>query len=230
MSREKEFQGIIRYEFKDESLLRHALTHSSYANEHRLPPLSDNERLEFLGDAVLEIVASEFLFSNYPNKHEGEMTKLRAAMVCEPTLAFCAGAIRLGEFIYLSRGEEKTGGRERKSVVSDAMEAVIGAIYLDGGMEEAKAFIERYILTDIEEKLMFHDSKTRLQEVCQSRYKEIVRYNLVDSIGPDHARTFVVEAVMGDKVLGQGKGNNKKAAEQEAAYQALIRLGIKKAN
>ncbi len=221
---EQQFEEIIGYKFKDISLLKRALTHSSYANENRLKPLSDNERTEFLGDAVLEIVVSEFLFLNYPDKREGEMTRLRASIVCEPTLAYCASQIRLGEFIFLSRGEEKTGGRQRKSVVSDAMEAVIGAIYLDGGMEPASAYIHKFILTDIEHKLMFSDSKTLLQEMVQARYKTIIHYELLETTGPDHARTFTVAAMLDDKPLSKGVGSNKKSAEQEAAYKALLKL------
>ena len=146
----KEFQKMIGYEFKKEQLLRQALTHSSYANEKHMKKLSDNERLEFLGDAVLEIVSSEFLYHNYEKLPEGELTKLRASIVCEPTLALCTEELRLGDYLYLGRGEDLTGGRKRKSILSDALEAVIGAIYLDGGFANAKEFILKYILTDIE--------------------------------------------------------------------------------
>ena len=142
----KEFQEVIGYEFKNESLLRQALTHSSYANEKHMKKLSDNERLEFLGDAVLEAVSSEFLFLNYKDLPEGDLTRLRASMVCEPTLAYCTKEIDLGSYVYLGKGEDMTGGRTRKSVLSDAMEAVIGAIFLDGGMEAAKTFILRYMV------------------------------------------------------------------------------------
>ena len=145
----QEFQTAIGYEFKNESLLRQALTHSSYANEKHMKKLSDNERLEFLGDAVLETVSSEFLFLNYQDLPEGDLTRLRASMVCEPTLAYCTKEIDLGDYIYLGKGEDMTGGRERKSVLSDAMEAVIGAIFLDGGFDAAKSFILKYIMTDM---------------------------------------------------------------------------------
>ncbi len=224
---ERELEAIIGYQFKDISLLRTALTHSSYANETRMRPLSDYERIEFLGDAVLEVVTSEFLFLNYPNKREGEMTKMRSSIVCEPTLAYCAKQLRLGEFIYLSHGELKTGGRQRASIVADVMEAVIGAIYLDGGLEPAKAHIHKFILTDIEHKLMFHDSKTRLQEEAQHRYKKMVHYELLEAVGPDHDRIFTVVAKLDDTILGKGKGHNKKAAEQQAAYNALLKLSGK---
>ena len=143
----QEFQTAIGYEFKNESLLRQALTHSSYANEKHMKKLSDNERLEFLGDAVLETVSSEFLFLNYQDLPEGDLTRLRASMVCEPTLAYCTKEIDLGDYIYLGKGEDMTGGRERKSVLSDAMEAVIGAIFLDGGFDAAKSFILKYIIS-----------------------------------------------------------------------------------
>ena len=159
----KECQTVIGYQFKDENLLRQALTHSSFANEKYLKKHSDNERLEFLGDAVLEVSSSEFLFFHYPDLSEGDLTKLRASLVCEPTLAACASQLHLGEFIHLGKGEEQTGGRARKSILSDALEALIGAIYLDGGFSEAKRFVQEFILTDIEHKKLFYDSKTLLQ-------------------------------------------------------------------
>ena len=209
---------------KTESLLLRAFTHSSYANEKHLKRFSDNERLEFLGDAVLELVSSEFLYLNYKDMPEGDLTKLRASLVCEPTLALCTRELQLSGYLRLGKGEETTGGRNRKSILSDALEAVIGALYLDGGMEAAKPFILSYILTDIEHKQLFHDSKTILQEVVQADYKEPLHYELVAQEGPDHARQFTVEVRMGDKTLGSGCGNTKKAAEQEAAYHALVYL------
>ena len=151
----KELEGKIGYTFKDKTLFKQALTHSSYANEHRHEGLKDNERLEFLGDAVLEIISSEYLFYNYPDMAEGEMTKLRASIVCEPTLALCTHEISLGSYLFLGKGEERTGGRNRDSIVSDAMESVIGAIYLDGGFASAKEFIHKFILKDIEHKKLF---------------------------------------------------------------------------
>ena len=185
---------------------------------------SDNERLEFLGDAVLEVVSSEFLFLNYPEDSEGDLTKFRASLVCEPTLAHCAKEIRLGEFLYLGKGEDINGGRKRKSILSDALEAVIGAIYLDGGFASAKEFILKYILTDIEHKQLFYDSKTILQEVIQSSSEEVLSYKLIGEEGPDHDKRFIVEAWLGERVIGCGTGHTKKAAEQEAAYQALLVL------
>ena len=219
----KLFQEKIGYTFSNEALLRQALTHSSYANEKRMKKLSDNERLEFLGDAVLEIVSSEFLFHNYPNKPEGALTKLRASIVCEPTLALCTEEIELGNYIFLGKGEEQTGGRKRKSILSDALEAVIGAIYLDGGFANAKEFINKFILTDIEHKHLFYDSKTILQEVVQGMHKNL-KYVLIDESGPDHNKSFSVDVLIGDDVISRGTGHTKKAAEQEGAYKALIKL------
>ncbi len=223
MKKEKTFQNIIGYAFQNEGLLTQALTHSSYANEkHRKD--GDNERLEFLGDAVLEVVTSEFLFLNYPDLSEGDLTKLRASLVCEPTLAGCTSQLRLGEFIHLGRGEELTGGRSRKSILSDALEAVIGAIYLDGGFTNAKEFIHRFILTDIEHKKLFYDSKTILQEYVQGNCEELLNYRLLEETGPDHEKSFTVEARIGEKSISTGSGHTKKAAEQEAAYHALLLL------
>lgn len=223
MSRLSEFQQIVGYQFQAEGLLRQALTHSSYANEKHMKKLSDNERLEFLGDAVLEIVSSEFLYQNYPNKPEGELTKLRASIVCEATLAGCAQEIKLGDFLYLGKGEEHTGGRKRKSILSDALEAVIGAIYLDGGFASAKEFVKKYILTDIEHKQLFYDSKTILQEIVQGEHGQL-SYILTDESGPDHDKSFSVEVRIGNQHISNGTGHTKKAAEQEAAYRALLLL------
>jgi len=224
MKQLEEFQKIIEYEFHTPGLLRQALTHSSYANEKHFKKFSDNERLEFLGDAVLEVVSSEFLYLNYPDLSEGDMTKLRASLVCEPTLAACTKEMHLENFILLGKGEELTGGRNRKSILSDALEAVIGAIYLDGGFTNAKEFILKYILTDIENKKLFYDSKTILQELVQAEYEETLNYRLLEERGPDHQKSFTVEARIGQKAVGRGTGHTKKAAEQEAAYQALLKL------
>ena len=220
----KELEEKISYHFQDKHLLAQALTHSSYANEHRLDHNHCNERLEFLGDAVLEIVTSDFLYHKYTEKPEGDLTKIRASIVCEPTLAYCAEAINLGSYLFLGKGEDATGGRNRNSVVSDAMEAVIGAIYLDGGFASAKEFILRFILTDIEHKQLFYDSKTILQEIVQASHKEELGYRLVKEEGPDHNKHFVAEAYVGDRVIGQGEGRTKKGAEQEAAYRGILKL------
>ena len=217
------FQEKIGYSFQDERLLRQALTHSSYANEKHMKKLSDNERLEFLGDAVLEIVSSDFLYANYPDLPEGDLTRLRASIVCEPTLAMCTEVLGLGDYLLLGKGEDQTGGRKRKSILSDALEAVIGAIYLDGGFANAKEFVQKYILTDIEHKKLFYDSKTILQEVVQGEH-ETLSYVLVEESGPDHDKSFSVNVCVGDRVIGSGVGHTKKAAEQEAAYRALLVL------
>ncbi len=217
------FQEKIGYEFDNRNLLLQALTHSSYANEKHMRKLSDNERLEFLGDAVLEIISSDYLFDNYPELPEGELTKLRASIVCEPTLALCASEMSLGDFLLLGKGEDQTGGRKRKSILSDALEAVIGAIYLDGGFTSAKEFVLKYILTDIEHKQLFYDSKTILQEVVQGEHEQLT-YTLTAESGPDHNKSFTVDVCVGDKILGTGTGHTKKAAEQEAAYQALLMI------
>ena len=221
----------IGYRFQNIALLKQAVTHSSYTNEQKINKLKDYERLEFLGDAVLELVSSEFLFHEHEKVQEGELTKMRASMVCEPSLAFCARDLELGEFLMLGKGEENTGGRKRDSITSDAMEAVIGAIYLDGGMEQAKKFIYRFILSDLEDKQLFYDSKTNLQELIQGKLKKEFHYVLLEEFGPEHDKTFTVEVVMEEEILGTGKGRTKKNAEQQAAYEALLLLrerGIRK--
>ncbi|HIZ08628.1 MAG TPA: ribonuclease III [Candidatus Eubacterium avistercoris] len=220
----KEFQKKTGYTFRQEGLLRQALTHSSYANEKHLKKLSDNERLEFLGDAVLEIITSEYLYHAHRDLPEGELTKMRASIVCEQTLAFCTRKLDLGKYLFLGKGENQTGGRQRKSILSDAFEAVIGAIYLDGGFANAKEFIHRYVLDDLEHMQLFYDSKTILQEIVQAEYNGELEYCMVAQEGPDHDKRFIMEAKIGDKTLGRGEGHTKKAAEQEAAYQAILKL------
>ena len=170
----KELEKKISYSFSDEGLLKHAMTHSSYVNEKRLKKTDCNERLEFLGDAVLELVSSEYLFFENPKMPEGELTKLRASMVCEKALAFCARDLDLGDFLLLGKGEDATGGRKRDSITSDALEALIGAIYLDGGFANAKEFILNHVLNDLEGKRLFYDSKTILQELVQGDRKSVV--------------------------------------------------------
>ncbi len=214
----------IGYHFNDMSLLRQALTHSSYTNEQKINKAKHYERLEFLGDAVLELVSSEFLYHENPDMPEGNLSKMRASMVCEPSLAFCAGDLELGQYMRLGKGEESTGGRKRDSITSDAMEAVIGAIYLDGGMEPAKAFIHRFILSDLADKVLFYDSKSNLQEVIQGVLKKDFHYELLEENGPEHDKNFVVDVVMEQERLGRGSGRTKKAAEQQAAYRALLLL------
>ena len=221
----EELEEIIGYHFKNKHYLTQALTHSSYANEKKLGKLGCNERLEFLGDAVLELISSDYLYARFTQVPEGELTKKRASLVCEPSLAYCAREFGLPQFLLLGKGEDMTGGRNRDSIVSDATEALLGAIYLDGGFASAKEFIHKFILKDIEHKKLFYDSKTILQEIVQSDYKgKEIEYVLTGEIGPDHDKKFVVSLVVGDKTLGEGTGRTKKAAEQEAAYRAIIKL------
>lgn len=217
------FQKRIGYEFKDISILKNALTHSSYANEKMTGKFKDNERLEFLGDAVLEVTSSDNIYRNNPKMNEGRMTRLRASIVCEPTLAMCAREIKLDEYIMLGKGEEMTGGRSRDSIVSDAFEAVIGAIYLDGGFANAKEFVNQFVLNDIENKQLFFDSKTILQEVVQAKGLE-AQYELLEETGPEHDKTFHVHAFIKGEFDVKGQGHTKKAAEQKAAYNALLYL------
>ena len=224
MRKIRELEEKIGYCFQDQELLKHALCHSSYVNEKHMKKHECNERLEFLGDAVLEVVSSEFLFFEHQTMPEGELTKKRASMVCEPALAFCARDIDLGEYLLLGKGEEATGGRKRDSVTSDAMEALIGAIYLDGGFASAKEFIHRFILNDLENKKLFFDSKTILQEIVQGSSDEHVSYELIREEGPDHNKTFCTAVRIGGRTYGEGEGRTKKASEQQAAYQAILRL------
>lgn len=218
------FQKIIQYQFNNIGLLKNALTHSSYANEKKTGNYKDNERLEFLGDAVLELTSSEFIYTGNPDMNEGKMTRLRASIVCEPTLAMCARQIHLQEYIMLGKGEDLTGGRTRDSIISDALEALIGAIYLDGGFANAKEFIHRFILKDLENKKLFFDSKTILQEIVQANFKEVISYHLIGEEGPDHNKTFRVAVHIGEEEYGVGEGRTKKAAEQEAAYISILKL------
>lgn len=224
-------QAKIGYKFHNEALLKQAMTHKSYANEMQINKVNSYERLEFLGDAVLELITSEFLFRGYTEVQEGELTKMRASMVCEQSLAFCARDLNIGDFVLLGKGEECTGGRSRDSITSDAMEAIIGAIYLDGGMEEAKKFVDKFVLTDLENKQLFLDSKTTLQELVQGKIKKDFEYRLVDESGPEHDKIFTIHVYLDHEFLGEGKGRTKKYAEQQAAYKALLILkerGVRK--
>jgi len=214
----------IGYCYKKKELLQQALTHSSFANEQKINKSKDYERLEFLGDAVLELVSSEFLFYNNPDLSEGKLTRMRASMVCEPSLAFCARDLELYEYIRLGKGEEMTGGRHRDSIISDVMEAVIGSLYLDGGFETAQDFIHRFILSDLENKILFYDAKTVLQEMVQETPQGSLNYRLVKEEGPDHDKIFGVEAYINGKPVSQGQGRTKKAAEQQAAYEAILMI------
>ncbi len=217
----EELEQKIGYSFQDKRLLKQALTHSSFANEQKINKYDDYERLEFLGDAVLELVSSEFLFRENAKMTEGQLTRMRASMVCEQALAYCAKEFGLEDYILLGKGEEMTGGRTKDSIISDVMEAIIGALYVDNGMEEAKAYIHRFILSDLEHKQLFYDAKTILQERVQQKNQGTLHYELIREEGPDHDKMFVIEAKIDDKTIGAGQGRTKKAAEQQAAYEAL---------
>lgn len=217
-----ELEGKIQYHFKKIELLEEATTHSSYSNERKINKTGNYERLEFLGDAVLELTTSEFLFAKKPQMPEGKMTKTRASIVCEQSLAYCARELGLGEYIRFGKGEESTGGRNRDSIIADVVEAVIGAIYVDCGFEEAKRFIYQFVLSDLEDKQLFYDAKTILQEHVQQRGLGALEYELIGESGPEHDKCFVVEARLEGKKIGEGSGKTKKAAQQQAAYQALL--------
>lgn len=220
----KELQKIIGYDFRDTALLIRALSHSSYANETKTGIHEDYERTEFLGDAVLELSVSEFLYNEKRDMNEGEMTKLRASLVCEPTLAYCArDGFDLGRFILLGKGEDASGGRDRDSIVSDVFEAIVGAIYLDGGLESARAFIKRFVLTDYEKRIEFVDSKTILQEYAQE-HSYSLEYELVEELGPSHDRDYVMRATLDGRISAKATAKSKKAAQQGAAYEILKTL------
>ena len=220
----KKLERSIDYKFHDFNLLKKSMIHSSYANEMHLAKYECNERLEFLGDAVLELISSEFLFFDESKMQEGDLTKWRASIVCEPSLAFCARQIHLGDYLLLGKGEEVTGGRKRDSITSDALEALIGAIYIDGGFASAKEFITRFVLNDLDNRKLFYDSKTILQEIVQANFKEVITYRLVGEEGPDHNKSFHSAVYIGEQEFGRGVGRTKKAAEQEAAYHSILKL------
>lgn len=221
----KEFENRIGYSFKNEKLLRTAVTHSSYANEKQTGEC--NERLEFLGDSVLGVVSADYFYRNLSHLPEGEMTKRRAACVCERSLFEFAKEIELGKYILLGKGEEHTGGRTRPSILADAFEAVIAAIYLDGGLEEARSFILPFLKKAAKKEPTFNDYKTALQEIIQKNPDEHLSYVLVGESGPDHNKRFEVEVLLNSNVIGTGIGISKKGAEQEAAKSALELMGIK---
>lgn len=223
----KDFENRIEYKFKNPKLLEEALTHSSYANEHREKRIKCNERLEFLGDAVLSVVVADYIFENYPDLPEGELTKLRSALVCEKALYMFGKQIKLGEYLLLSRGEKNGGGAERPSIVSDAFEAVIAAIYLDGGLDSARKHILRFVIPEVKNMRTkpFKDYKTTLQEIVQKNPGEILEYNMVSESGPDHDKHFVFEVYLNSNVIGKGGGRSKKEAEQNAAREALELMG-----
>ena len=221
----QQLQDTIGYKFHNPVFLEVALTHSSYANEVK-HQLKYNERQEFLGDAVLSIIVSDYLFNNY-TVPEGELTKLRAAIVCEKSLDVMANKIHLGEYLRLGRGEEMTGGRTRPSIIADAFEALIAAIYLDSGIESARAFVLPFVteMLEHEDSLSFKDYKTILQEIIQQNPEEKLVYKLVGEKGPDHDKRFVVDVMLNSNVIGKGEGRSKKNAEQMAAKEALKLMG-----
>lgn len=220
----------INYAFKNREIIYTAITHSSYANERKAKKLKYNERLEFLGDAVLELVISEYLFKMYPNLPEGELTVTRAKIVCESSLAKCANDIELGKYLLLGRGEELSGGRNKFSILSDAYEALIGGLYLDGGLELAKGFILKYmesIIKNCVEGKVFYDFKTQLQEIVQQKSDQLIAYKIVDESGPDHNKTFITQVTINDVIFGKGTGHSKKESEQNAAKDAINNLQSK---
>ena len=219
-------EEAIGHSFKDKTLLEVALTHTSYANEAKRR-LKHNERLEFLGDSVLSIVVAEHLFITENRLPEGELTRQRAALVCEPALAAFANQIQLGNYLRLGKGEEMSGGRNRPSILADAFEALIAALYLDGGIEAARSFILPFVKSSASTKAE-EDYKTRLQEVVQQNPEERVRYFVTDEEGPDHDKSFVVEVHLNSNCIGKGRGHSKKTAEQQAARQALVLMGLEK--
>jgi len=221
----KDLEAAIGYHFSNITLLQNALTHSSYANEHWHNSLMSNERLEFLGDSVLGMVVAEYLYAHFPDRPEGELTRMRADMVCEQALSAVAEGIRLGEHLLLGHGEEQGGGRKRVSILADAVESVIAACFLDGGMEAAKGFIDRFILCDVPvTKLHNADYKTALQELVQKKKGQTLSYVLSGESGPDHDKRFEVEVHLNDAVVGRGFGSSKKRAEQDAARAAMESL------
>lgn len=221
----KELENAIGYRFHNISLLQNALAHSSYANERWHNSLMSNERLEFLGDSILGMVVADHLYRNFPNRPEGELTRMRADMVCEKALAQVANQIGLGEHLLLGKGEEQGGGRGRDSILADAVESVIAACYLDGGMESAKAFISRFVLVNVPvSRLSNADYKTALQELVQQKRNQVLIYTMTGESGPDHDKRFEVELTLNGQVVGKGIGSSKKRAEQAAAHAALEAL------
>lgn len=226
----KQLQQKLNVTFRNRQLLKQAFTHASYVNEHRFGHHQDNERLEFLGDAVLELTVSEFLFEQCPNRPEGELTKLRASIVCEPSLVNFANRLFFGQYVLLGKGEELTGGRTRPALLADVFESFVGALYLDQGLEPVREFLRRFVFPHIslDGKLQTNDYKTQLQELTQQYNLGVLEYRIVEERGPAHEREFVSEVHMGDECLGRGTGRSKKEAEQHAAAQALEHIVIPK--
>jgi ribonuclease-3 len=224
----KKLQQKLQIQFHNKLLLKQAFTHASYVNEHRFSQHQDNERLEFLGDAVLELTVSEYLYNLFPTRPEGELTKLRAAIVCEPSLVKFAEVLNFGQYVLLGKGEELTGGRSRPALLADVFEAFIGSLYLDQGIEAARTFLDRFVFPLISDngKLQMSDYKTELQELTQHHNMELLEYRIVEERGPAHEREFVSEVYMGMECIGRGNGRSKKEAEQQAASVALIQLKL----
>ena len=223
----QDLEQKLNYTFQNPALLQEALNHSSYANEHRTAHLHSNERLEFLGDSVLGFVTAEFLFQRHPEAPEGDLTRIRAALVCEQSLYEVAQRLGLGQYLKLGRGEEAGGGRERTSILADAVEAVFAAVYLDGGMDAARALIHRCLLDAQRESVVEErrrDYKTALQELVQRQADQTLTYRMVDEQGPDHAKTFRAEVLLNGEAIGSGSGHSKKEAEQAAARAAMEAL------
>lgn len=219
-------QETINYKFNNTHMIIEAITHSSYANESKNKNIRYNERLEFLGDSALGLTISEYIFEKYKHLPEGELTKMRASVVCEASLARQARNIGLGQYLLLGKGEELTGGRDRESILADALEALIGAIYIDGGIEESRKFVLNYFMGSIvlaSKGSLFKDYKTDLQELLQSKGFEKITYKVVNEYGPDHNKSFDVEVLLGDTVIGRGSGKSKKEAEQRAAKEGIKR-------
>lgn len=226
----KQLQQKLNISFKNRQLLKQAFTHASYVNEHRFGHHQDNERLEFLGDAVLELTVSEFLFERCPTRPEGELTKMRASIVCEPSLVNFANHLQFGQYVLLGKGEELTGGRTRPALLADVFESFIGALYLDQGLDVVRQFLQRFIFPQIslDGKLQTNDYKTQLQELTQHHNLGVLEYRIVEERGPAHEREFVSEVFMGEVCLGRGLGRSKKEAEQQAAAIALEQVVIPK--
>ena len=226
----KDLEVAIGYRFKNITLLQNALTHSSYANERWHDSLKSNERLEFLGDSIMGMVVAEHLYKQFPDRPEGELTRMRADMVCETSLAAVAEKIELGKHLLLGHGEEQGGGRARPSILADAVESVIAASFLDGGMAAAEGFIRRFVLCNVPvTRLQNTDYKTTLQELVQQKKNQVLTYQLTDQSGPDHDKTFTVEVSLNNQVVGKGTGSSKKRAEQDAARAAIAALFPSKA-
>ena len=221
----KDLEKAIGYQFRNISLLQNALTHSSYANERWHNSLLSNERLEFLGDSVLGMLVADYLYRTFPDRPEGELTRMRADMVCEHTLATAANRIGLGQHLLLGHGEEQGGGRSRESILADAMESVIAASFLDGGLEAALKIVQQFILVEVPVKKLHNaDYKTALQELVQQKKNQVLSYAMVGQSGPDHDKKFDVEVSLNGRVVGKGSGSSKKRAEQMAAKAAIENL------